>query len=94
MFHHDCEVAFQAGFFRPWRSNVMTGAPEPETSDEAVKRRIREAAARAKAESEARRLAADQTLPKEQLPKELNGRGGPEPARYGDWEVKGIASDF
>jgi hypothetical protein len=27
-------------------------------------------------------------------PVELNGRGGPDPARYGDWEVKGIASDF
>jgi hypothetical protein len=27
-------------------------------------------------------------------PKELNGRRGPEPVRYGDWEVKGIASDF
>src|ERR1700732_5020654 len=26
--------------------------------------------------------------------KEINGRGGPEPVRYGDWEVKGIASDF
>ena len=27
-------------------------------------------------------------------PKELKGRKGPEPVRYGDWEVKGIASDF
>ncbi len=27
-------------------------------------------------------------------PKEINGRGGLEPVRYGDWEVKGIASDF
>jgi hypothetical protein len=27
-------------------------------------------------------------------PKELNGRGGAEPIRYGDWEVKGLASDF
>ena len=27
-------------------------------------------------------------------PKEINGRAGPEPVRYGDWEVKGIASDF
>lgn len=72
----------------------MSGAPEPKTSDEAVNRRIRAAAARAKAEAEARRLAADHTLAKEQLPKELNGRGAPEPARYGDWEVKGIASDF
>ena len=27
-------------------------------------------------------------------PRELNGRDGPEPVRYGDWEVKGLASDF
>ena len=27
-------------------------------------------------------------------PRELNGRGGLDPSRYGDWEVKGIASDF
>jgi hypothetical protein len=27
-------------------------------------------------------------------PKEFNGRRGPEPVRYGDWEVKGIARDF
>ena len=28
------------------------------------------------------------------LPKELGGRKGPEPVRYGDWEKKGIAVDF
>ena len=28
------------------------------------------------------------------MPKEVKGRGGLEPTRYGDWEVKGIASDF
>ena len=27
-------------------------------------------------------------------PKELGGRDGPDPARYGDWEKKGIAIDF
>ena len=27
-------------------------------------------------------------------PVEVKGRGGLEPTRYGDWEVKGIASDF
>ena len=27
-------------------------------------------------------------------PEELHGRQGPDPVRYGDWEVKGIASDF
>ena len=26
--------------------------------------------------------------------KEFGGRGGLEPTRYGDWEVKGLASDF
>ena len=27
-------------------------------------------------------------------PRELNGRGGLDPVRYGDWEVKGLSSDF
>ena len=27
-------------------------------------------------------------------PRELNGRSGLDPLRYGDWEVKGIVSDF
>jgi hypothetical protein len=26
--------------------------------------------------------------------KEFQGPKGPEPTRYGDWETKGIASDF
>tara|TARA_A100001011_G_C13972849_1_gene699972 strand:- start:140 stop:325 length:186 start_codon:yes stop_codon:yes gene_type:complete len=28
------------------------------------------------------------------LPTELGGRDGPEPTRFGDWEKKGIISDF
>ena len=28
------------------------------------------------------------------LPREIKGRGGLEPTRFGDWEVKGIISDF
>lgn len=52
--------------------------------------RIREAGERASAEAEARRKAAVET----QLPPELGGQKGPEPTRYGDWEKKGIASDF
>jgi hypothetical protein len=51
---------------------------------------IPEAAKRALAEAEARRKAARA----EPLPKELGGRDGPEPVRYGDWEKKGIAIDF
>ncbi len=48
------------------------------------------AAIRALAEAEARRQAAKNTP----LPKELGGRDGPEPVRYGDWEKKGLAVDF
>lgn len=47
-------------------------------------------AQRALAEAEERRKTA--TDP--DLPKELGGRKGPEPVRYGDWEKKGIAVDF
>ena len=53
------------------------------------KRPLSTAADRALAEAEARR-AAERT----QKPKEIGGRGGLDPARYGDWEVKGIVSDF
>jgi hypothetical protein len=28
------------------------------------------------------------------LPREVNGRAGPEPTRFGDWENKGLTSDF
>jgi hypothetical protein len=47
------------------------------------------------AEARARRQAAEQggaALPPPA--KEINGRGGPEPVRYGDWEVNGLAKDF
>lgn len=30
----------------------------------------------------------------EQAPGEVGGPKGPEPTRYGDWERKGIVSDF
>jgi hypothetical protein len=49
------------------------------------------AAKRALAEAEERRKAAEAKAP---LPKELGGRDGPEPVRYGDWEKKGLAVDF
>lgn len=64
---------------------------KPSTSEDVIKVRIAEAAARALAEAAERRKAADA---KDPLPKEVGGRAGPEPTRYGDWEKKGIASDF
>lgn len=54
-------------------------------------RELPAAAKRALAEAEARRKEAEAKAP---LPKELGGREGPEPVRYGDWEKKGLAVDF
>ena len=51
------------------------------------------AAERALAEAEARR-AERRLADLAPRPREVNGRQGPEPVRYGDWENKGIASDF
>jgi hypothetical protein len=58
--------------------------------DKMEKRDLPPAAARALAEADARRAAAVNM----ERPKEINGRKGLEPTRYGDWESKGIASDF
>ncbi len=55
-----------------------------------VAARIAEAAQRARAEADARRS----NEAKMELPPESGGPKGPEPTRYGDWERKGIVSDF
>ena len=49
-------------------------------------------AARALAEAAARRAEIDAITTT--APKEQGGRGGLDPARYGDWEIKGLTSDF
>ncbi len=58
----------------------------------APKNPLSPAAERALAEAAARRAEIDRKA--RERPKELHGRDGLEPARYGDWEVKGITSDF
>lgn len=60
------------------------GSPAPATLTPAAQRALAEAEARRKA-AEARRR--EQT-------KEVGGRDGPEPTRYGDWEKDGLAKDF
>jgi hypothetical protein len=67
----------------PAKSSVGPAADNPAARD------LAPAARRALAEAEARRAEAKPTPAPE-----LNGRGGLDPARYGDWEVKGLASDF
>ncbi|UYO39758.1 DUF1674 domain-containing protein [Rhodopseudomonas palustris] len=69
--------------------------PDPKSapSDAGPPRKdLPEAAKRALAEAEARRVEAAKHA--EARAKEVRGPKGPEPTRYGDWEVKGIASDF
>jgi hypothetical protein len=48
------------------------------------------AAQRALKEAEERRQAAE----KVRLAEEFGGRGGADPARFGDWEINGRAIDF
>ncbi|MEO1292058.1 MAG: DUF1674 domain-containing protein [Pseudomonadota bacterium] len=54
-------------------------------------KRLAEAAERALSEAKARHAASPETP---DAPAEIDGRDGPEPTRYGDWEKKGLISDF
>ena len=64
--------------------------PQKAPSPEEIAARLAQAAKRANEEADARR-AAEKPL---NLPPELGGPKGPEPTRYGDWEKKGLISDF
>ena len=70
---------------------AMTDSPSPPAAT-AERKKLTPAAERALAEAEARRKAAAASATPQ--PKEFQGPKGPEPTRYGDWERKGIASDF
>jgi hypothetical protein len=71
----------------------MTDSTEPaDLPAETEPKILTPAAQRALAEAEARRLAIDAASA--MAPKEKGGRGGLEPGRYGDWEIKGLTSDF
>jgi hypothetical protein len=47
-----------------------------------------------KANPEKEQAKAPKPQPAPKPAAEVGGRDGPEPTRYGDWEVKGICSDF
>jgi len=67
------------------RSATAASSPEQKQLTPAAKRALAE-------EAEARRKAAEANA--RPLAKEFQDPKGPEPTRYGDWENKGIASDF
>ncbi|MGH7009343.1 MAG: DUF1674 domain-containing protein [Caulobacteraceae bacterium] len=56
----------------------------------AAKKKLAPEAERALAEAEARRAREAPAA----APPETGGPKGPEPTRFGDWEVKGVAVDF
>lgn len=71
------------------------GAEAPAAPEVPPRRRFEDlppAAQRALLEAEERRRTLD--AEKTATPKEIAGRDGPEPVRYGDWEKKGIICDF
>lgn len=61
-------------------------------TDQTPEERRKAAGERAKAEAAARRKAMDEQA--KTAPKELDGRGGLDPVRYRDWEIKGLTADF
>ena len=65
---------------------------ETEPSATVPPKPLSEAAKRALAEAEARRAAIDEKAAAGKG--EKGGRGGLDPARYGDWEIKGLTADF
>jgi hypothetical protein len=67
-------------------------SPPPNVESPPLRKPLSPAAQRALAEAEARRQAA--VADAKPVAKEFQGPKGPEPTRYGDWENKGIASDF
>jgi hypothetical protein len=70
----------------------FSGGDERAEGTEQAHRELTDAAKRALAEADARRKAND-AAQRERV-KEVGGRGGLDPVRYGDWEKDGIVSDF
>jgi len=79
-----------AGDTREAKVSTPSGAETALAPGAAPGKSLSPEAIRALQEAEARRQAA----PRQDLPTEINGRGGEEPTRYGDWEKKGLAVDF
>jgi hypothetical protein len=67
-------------------------SPEPTPAPQRRFEDLPPAAQRALKEAEARRAEIDAR--QQAMAKELDGRGGLEPTRYEDWEIKGITVDF
>ncbi|WP_439271920.1 DUF1674 domain-containing protein [Pseudochrobactrum sp. HB0163] len=77
----------------PLKNNVVSLADYQKTAASEPRRKFEDlppAAQRALLEAEARRKAEKDV----ETVREIGGRGGKDPARYGDWEIKGRTIDF
>lgn len=68
--------------------------PHGATDEPQPRKPLSPAAERALAEAQARRAEIDARAATLTQEREIDGRGGLEPGRYNDWEVKGLTSDF
>jgi hypothetical protein len=68
--------------------------PAPQTEGAAPGKTLSPQAQRALEEAAQRRQEIDARAAELTRQKEHNGRGGLEPVRYEDWEIKGLTSDF
>jgi len=66
----------------------------PEKPEAEPARVLSPAAQRALAEAAERRAAQEAREAELAKEREIKGRGGKDPVRYEDWEVKGLAIDF
>lgn len=82
----------QTGTTSTVRVHLQRADPLMDETEDAAKARVKAAGERAKAEAAARRAVTEKQTTK--APKEIDGRGGLDPVRYEDWEIKGLTSDF
>ncbi|MBB4009069.1 DUF1674 domain-containing protein [Allorhizobium taibaishanense] len=74
----------------PGQGSAFSQTEPLSNGDTIQEKALSPAARRALAEAEARRAAEKKQNP----PAETGGRGGADPARFGDWEINGRAIDF
>jgi hypothetical protein len=91
-YHLNAEALNCRGQSRGWKFAMTDNPSRSATAASPEQKQLTPAAKRALAEAEARRKAAEANA--RPMTKEFQGPKGPEPTRYGDWENKGIASDF
>jgi hypothetical protein len=84
------EFSINLAVMRKMQSADNDNSETQHPQDGAVRKPLTPAADRALKEAEERRKAAATAEP----PEEFGGRGGADPARFGDWEINGRAIDF